>query len=345
MIRTVCTIFLLLTLSVAFSQDWTHLFGLNGEWKFEIGDNMAWREPEFDDRKWSIVHAPRAWEDEGFPGYDGYAWYRKHFKAEKSWSGKTLYLHLGYIDDVDEVFVNGNLVGRTGSFPPDYQTAYDNRREYFLPAGYLRIPGDNVIAVRVFDDQLSGGIVGGQLGVFEDPLALLPEFPLAGDWYFAPGDDMKRKEPAYDERSWKKILVPSYWELHGYAGLDGYAWYRLRFTVPQTFAKQRLILLLGNIDDFDETYLNGALIGRTGTMGRVLPRGGSEDYRALRAYTIPPERVLFGKENVLAVRVFDGFRDGGIYRGPVGIVTRDRYLKWERQSRRNKRSLFKWFFQ
>ncbi len=335
---------LLFTAGTAFGQEWKQLFGLNGEWKFEIGDNTTWREPGFDDSKWVIVHAPQAWEDEGFPGYDGYAWYRKHFQAEESWRGKSLFLHLGYIDDVDEVYVNGRLIGRTGSFLPDYQTAYNARREYVLPEVYLRIPGDNVIAVRVYDAELSGGILGGPLGVFEDVSALRPELPLAGEWRFKPGDDIKWKEPSYDERSWEKILVPAYWELHGHTNLDGYAWYRLRFNVPANLTDKRLILMLGNIDDFDETYLNGELIGRTGTMGRVLPGGGSDDYVKLRAYTIPSDKLLFGKENVLAVRVFDGFRDGGIYRGPIGIVTRDRYIKWERQTRRTRQSFFDWLF-
>lgn len=326
------------------AQEWKLLFGLEEEWRFEIGDEMRWRQPGFDDSKWEVISAPRRWEDEGFPGYDGYAWYRKHFQAKEDWKAKTLYLRLGYIDDVDEVYVNGKLVGRTGAFPPADETAYNVPREYVLPVSLLNIPGDNLIAVRVYDRELSGGIVGGPLGVYEDASALVPEIPLAGVWHFHPGDDPAWKDVAFDERAWENVLVPSLWELQGYPDLDGYAWYRIRFTVPVTLADKRAILLLGNIDDFDEAYLNGELVGRTGTMGKVLPGGGSEDYRKLRAYTLPSGTLHIGKENVLAVRVFDGFRDGGIYRGPIGIVTRERYLKWERRTRRDDRWPFDWLF-
>jgi len=50
---------------------------LNGEWKFRIGDNKDWADPAFSDAGWTTIKAPGPWEDQGFRGYDGYAWYRK----------------------------------------------------------------------------------------------------------------------------------------------------------------------------------------------------------------------------------------------------------------------------
>ena len=52
---------------------------LCGDWRFEIGDNPAYAEKNFDDNGWEVIHVPNMWENEGFPGYDGYAWYRLHF--------------------------------------------------------------------------------------------------------------------------------------------------------------------------------------------------------------------------------------------------------------------------
>lgn len=345
----------LMTATSAVSQDWKMLFGLRGDWKFELGDDIRWAEKNFNDSKWETIFAPAHWEDEGFPGYDGYAWYRKHFHASDDWRDKALYVRLGRIDDVDEVYVNGKLVGATGTFPPEYHTAYNQSRDYPLPISYLNIPGDNVIAVRVYDDQIEGGMVEGRLGVYEDRNALLPDIPLAGEWRFRTGDDpsWKEREVVGDEsggtreasmrgkkggsNTWVPIHVPGNWERQGFGiagssdfeGYDGYAWYRLLFYVPKEFADKRMVLLLGMIDDFDETYLNGKLVGKTGRMGTDVRN--TDDWQKLRAYTLLPGQLLAGEQNVIAVRVFDGWRGGGIYSGPIGIVTRDKFLKWERK--------------
>jgi len=305
---------------------------LEGQWKIELGDNSAWREADFDDRRWTQVIVPAAWEDEGFPGYDGYAWYRVKFRVPLEWRGKTLLLRLGHIDDADEVYVNGKFVGFQGSFPPGYVTAYDVPREYYLPWEYLTPETENVLAVRVYDNELTGGIVYAgyqrRIGIYEDPAMIVPELSLTGDWKFMPGDREEWAEPVYNDSSWHPVYVPAYWETQGFRGLDGFAWYRRPFHVPPELAGQTLVLLLGKIDDADQTYLNGRLIGKTGIMPPGPFRIGSDDYQNLRAYTMPASSLSASGENVLAVRVFDGFLHGGIYSVPVGITTRERYLAW-----------------
>ena len=149
------------------AADTHRLLNLKGHWKFNLGDSSAWSAPRFDDGDWSEIYVPAQWEEEGYPGYDGYAWYRKHFKASANWDGKDLLLELGHIDDVDEVYLNGKLIGETGSFPPEYESAYDAERRYAISPGFLIPGGDNVIAVRVFDDHGVGGVVDGPLRNYE----------------------------------------------------------------------------------------------------------------------------------------------------------------------------------
>jgi sialate O-acetylesterase len=87
-------------------------------------------------------------------------------------------------------------------------------------------------------------------------------------------------------------------------------------------------LLVGKIDDFDETYLNGERVGRMGRMPEEkMDYPNSDDYKQLRAYMIPSGLLQPGKENLIAVRVYDCWRDGGIYDGPIGITTRHQYLR------------------
>jgi sialate O-acetylesterase len=337
-IRVILLGLLLATVSAvapAQQKNLKQLLNFRGQWKFEIGDDMKRASVVFPDGNWDVVTAPSPWEDQGYPGYDGYAWYRKHFSVPAQWKGKALYVRLGYVDDVDEVYVNGQIIGFQGQFPPQYVTAYNLPREYLLPVDILNFSGDNVIAVRVFDNELSGGIMGGDLGIYEDFNAIVPEVPLADEWKLSTGDNSRWADPGFDDRSWKTARVPAYWETQGLKGYDGFGWYRTSFRVSADFAGQTMVLLLGRIDDFDEAYLNGELVGKTGRMppgGDVSP-GSSDEYLIVRAYTIPAGQLHSDRDNVIAVRVYDGFLHGGIYEGPIGLATRDTYRAWTRLQR------------
>ncbi len=138
---------------------------------------------------------------------------------------------------------------------------------------------------------------------------------LAGEWLFKTGDDLKWSIPELDDSNWTKIEVPATFESQGFKNYDGFAWYRLHFDVPENLLKADLILLLGNIDDADETYLNGVKIGETGKF----PPERKTEWTTLRAYPIP-KGLLKKTNNVLAVRVCDFGFDGGIFKGPVGII-------------------------
>lgn len=337
---------LLLTGTALWAESDLHrLVDLSGTWKFELGDDLRRAEPDFDDSNWDSITVPGRWEDQGYPGYDGFAWYRRHFTVPNNVNEKVLYLKMGTIDDADEIFINGHSVGFYGTFPPHYSTAYNVWRQYHVASKYLNPGGDNVIAVRVYDDQLEGGIIHGEQGLYEDRGALWAQYSLEGTWKFTEGDDMRWKDPAFDDQAWQNITVPAYWENQGHRDYDGYGWYRLRFRVPESLASQRLILLLGKIDDYDEAYLNGERVGHTGSMPEFPKKGKTDQhsYAELRVYTLAPDVLRPNAENVLAVRVYDGYMQGGIYDGPVGFIERSRYLSW-RNTRRDDRKGWDRFF-
>ena len=97
------------------------LQSLKGKWQFSIGMNEEWISPKFNDSSWETIKVPSTWEDQGFNGYNGYAFYRKNINIPSTYKGRMLYLNMGYIDDVDEVYLNGHKIGSTGSFPPELQ--------------------------------------------------------------------------------------------------------------------------------------------------------------------------------------------------------------------------------
>jgi len=134
-------------------------------------------------------------------------------------------------------------------------------------------------------------------------------------WLFRTGDDSSFALPAHRDADWSVIDVPSWWEREGYDDYDGFAWYRVHFTVDQSLVGKEMILQLGRIDDADEAFLNGRKIG---TMGGMPPNAATA-WNQQRVYNIPPGIVT--RDNLLAVRVYDMLGAGGIVEGPIGIWT------------------------
>jgi sialate O-acetylesterase len=309
------------------------LQNLKGNWMFSIGINEEWISPKFDDSKWESIKVPSPWEDEGFNGYNGYAFYRKKFNVSSNYKGRMLYLNMGYIDDVDEVYFNGNKIGSTGSFPPNYNTAYNAERVYYIPEQYINFDAPNLIAVKVYDSFQDGGIVSGDIGLYGGKTSVNLEISLQSEWKFQPGDDLRRKESDYDDSGWGEIFVPAKWEDQGYRDYDGYAWYRKSFNYQTTNNNDKMVLLMGKIDDIDQVFINGILVGSTGNFPS---RSGSDvsvgqEFEAFRGYYIPEGLLKKNQKNVIAVRVLDTGGNGGIYEGPVGIISQTRYIEYWRK--------------
>lgn len=254
---------IILAVSLLFQLKDTHaehvktLVNLRGNWKFSVGDDMAWAEKDYDDSNWETVFVPKSWESNGFEKYNGFAWYRRSFKIDGALNQKFLYLNMGYIDDVDEVYINGKLVGATGNFPPLVKTAYQIPRVYMIPTGLLRGNKKNTIAVRVYDEFNDGGILKGEIGLYIDADQEKMEIDLRGYWDFECGSQVDKGNLNCITYRKGKILVPGFWEALGYNGLDGKAKYTKEFEYPFSQNNSSKCLFLGIIDDLGDVYFNG----------------------------------------------------------------------------------------
>lgn len=307
------------------------VLNLSGRWKFSLGDEDEWKDEKFDDSKWEKISVPSSWENQGFHGYDGYAWYRTSFKLSSEMEDKDLYLVLGYVDDVDQTFINGHLIGVSGGFPNDYRTAYNAFRKYYIPKEYLNKEGENIIAVRIFDDELEGGIMSGNIGLYTYEGGIEPDINLSGIWDFKTGDDSLFLKKETKNFISDKLMVPAHWDVQGYQDYDGFGWYKKSFYLSKDFSNENMILLLGKIDDIDQTYINGILVGSTGKWNfKNVPMdfNSNEEYLVNRVYSVPQKLLKFGKENTIVIRVYDGFRNGGIYDGKIGLFTQEHYKKY-----------------
>jgi sialate O-acetylesterase len=304
---------------------------LSGRWKFSLGDDMKWKEKSFNDNNWEKVSVPSSWENQGFHGYDGYAWYRTSFTLNSDVKNKDIYLVLGYVDDVDQTYINGNLIGVSGGFPNNYRTAYNAFRKYFIPKEFLNDDGENIIAIRVYDDELDGGIMSGDIGLYNYESGFEPDINLSGIWDFKVGDDSSFLKGDKISSDAAKLMVPAHWDIQGYNDFDGFAWYKKSFFLPKDFNGKDMILLLGRIDDIDQTYVNGILIGSTGKWNFTdIPTDfdSNEEYQINRVYSVPQKLLKYGATNTIVVRVYDGFKNGGIYDVPIGLITQENYKKY-----------------
>ncbi len=137
---------------------------LEGTWKFTKGDDPAFSDPAFDDSAWSDIQVPG--DGTPFASYDGFGWYRLDFTLPAEAAGTNLVASLGFLDDVDEAFLNGTPIGGSGTMPPAASSQWFEKRLYPVPAEAPNFGGENTLAVRLYDMNGGGGWYAGPVGIF-----------------------------------------------------------------------------------------------------------------------------------------------------------------------------------
>ncbi len=140
------------------STDYEEIVSLPEEWKFRTVSEQAglrerWFAVDFDDSDWDAIRIGEFWELQGYPDYDGRAWYRVEFAIPSVPADTPLLLYFGAVDESAEVWINGRKAGqhRIG------QSGWDKRFAVDITP-FARPGDDNAIAVRVRDEIHMGGI-------------------------------------------------------------------------------------------------------------------------------------------------------------------------------------------
>lgn len=166
--------------------------------------------------------------------------------------------------------------------------------------------------------------------------------PLNSGWKFITGDNPEYSNPVFNDAEWKLIDVDKIWEEQGYDPYDGFAWFRLKVTIPsklheEAFLQDSLRLFLGKINNFDQTFLNGKILGINGKTveeSTILDSSFLKapvnlwDYERRYVISVSDPRIRWDEENVIAVRVFDQGGQGGLYTGnqTLSMVNIKEYL-------------------
>ncbi|MCB1129484.1 MAG: DUF4982 domain-containing protein [Verrucomicrobiae bacterium] len=198
-----------------------------GEWRFKQGDDPAWKARNLNETTWEKVTLPDNWErHSNYTANNVYGWFRRQIEIPAECKGRDFDLLLGRIDDVDEAWLNGQRIGGTGSFPPNFKWADTVERRYRVPASLVRGDGSDVLAVRVFDGANKGGMI-------------------------AAGAKRSRIGPFDPSESQNRHFTGN--------TVGGTGWYRKHFTVSE--AGKRVSVLFDGVYMNPEVWINGRRLG------------------------------------------------------------------------------------
>lgn len=94
------------------------------------------------------------------PDYEGFVWLRSDFTAsDQIVNAPLIGVLLGRIMIADETYCNGELVGITGQFPPNFFSEWNKYRLYMLPKSILKTNENNVLLIKVYVNH-EGSIAG-----------------------------------------------------------------------------------------------------------------------------------------------------------------------------------------
>ncbi len=186
--------------------------------------------------------------------------------------------------------------------------AQDLRRDHDVPMGLINAAwGGSMIQAWMSADALRAQ------GGYDEGLSILEQFPTdpAGAqsrwarqweaWWTSKADTRPWTETTED---WTPVPAMTAWELWGVpelAAYNGMVWYAATVSLTAEQASQDATLTLGNVDEADQTWINGAAVGASGSGDRVYP---------------VPAGVLRADDNVVIVNALDTYANGGLYGPP-----------------------------
>ena len=126
-------------------------------WYAELDQNDTglleeWFLPTVEKESWSRVEVPNLFADKVFDNKAGVVWFSKSIDLTNLPNSESLRLNLGRLVDMDQVYLNGHLIGETTyQYPP---------RKYDFKSNLLQL-GKNEIVVRLINN-------GGEAGFIKD---------------------------------------------------------------------------------------------------------------------------------------------------------------------------------
>ncbi len=146
-------------------------------WKYHVGDNPAWADPNFDDRDWETADSLLSQNNLPSSGWNGIGWFRFRFITDSSIESKSVVLLISQWGS-SEIYLNGKNI-RTYGKVGQSKDAEVHYVMYFhrSPQGYARVPNafpveispntESVIAVRYSNHRHESLFAISQIAGFE----------------------------------------------------------------------------------------------------------------------------------------------------------------------------------
>ncbi len=152
--------------------------------QYDIGRKGNWAAPEFDDSTWKAVPIPGGFAQLGVPDTPALVWFRREISLPDPLPAGRAMLHLGEIERMDTVYINGKSVGGSAWV--------ENPRVY--PVSDALKPGRNVIAIRVLKTKPDGGFLS-KPEELHLRIGDQTSIPLAGQWKAKLSVDARPPQP------------------------------------------------------------------------------------------------------------------------------------------------------
>jgi len=102
------------------------------------------------------------------PGEVGTIWLKKKFYIPDELKDKDLSCYLGRITLADKTYLNGALIGKEGSFPPNIFTAWNTARFYEIPESVLNKNGKNELLIEIYVNGEGSIVSSPYIGIHDD---------------------------------------------------------------------------------------------------------------------------------------------------------------------------------
>jgi sialate O-acetylesterase len=283
---------------------------LGGHWYDKTEDSISFSTQAINDINWSV---DRFMYYALIRNSNKVTWMRKHFIAPEHIPADTLILRLSLLDIQGQVYINGVKIA-------DSCFIFSRSVCCYLPSKYLLKGKSNLIAVRA-NSMLPNP--DNALDKCKDEIVILlkPTVSLKGIWRFSAGDNEGWRNRNFNCSFFKNLIVPMFWDYQGYKSYLGIGWYRKSFQVPPVMRHQKLLFVAGKVDDYCEVYINGTKIGGHIVKGLNITNTDWDKYGIY-----PFDGNLLDETNIVAIRVVNNQGRGGMYQGPVGIISMEDYL-------------------
>ncbi len=147
---------------------------------------------EAGDSRWSLQPIPATWR--GVPQgklapINGFSWYRALVFLPQEWKEDELTIHVESMDDARSTYLNGVLVGASGTFPPQFRSGLGENGKHTIDPSRLKFGDYNTFAIRVYQSDPRPNFSVAPPAIIN--VTKRAGIRLEGTWQYQPGDDAK----------------------------------------------------------------------------------------------------------------------------------------------------------